>query len=151
VNTKIKKKEVLSRLTSPVIFLFLCIYILITTHNLSVRAFRYVRGVTIILLILSLIELFVVIANFRNVNTNEFLPKGKKYDNKKVLIAIGLFFLYIYALGVIGFYVSTFLIIFSYMVLMGASKNYKYLAIIPAGVIFFIYLIFQKLLNVPIH
>ena len=151
MNTNRTAVEVISRIISPVVFIVLCTYILVTTRGISVRAFRYPRSVTLILLVLSLIELFMVTANLQKPNMDRYLSERKKHGYKNVVIAIGLFFLYIFALDIVGFYIPTYLIVLSYMVLMGAGKYYKYLAIIPAGAVLFIYLVFQKLLNVPIR
>lgn len=80
-----------------------------------------------------------------------FLTKEKfKGGNiKKILITMGITFIYILSIPFLGFHLSS-LIFILIILLLRRIKNIFILAGVPIGSVLFIYVFFQKVLNVPV-
>lgn len=84
-----------------------------------------------------------------------FFEIKDKYNLSQVTIDLRLFFYiviaiaYMFAINYIGYYFSTFILIVLLYFLLGIRKWYLFIAI-PLGYNLFVYLIFEKIVSLPI-
>lgn len=68
---------------------------------------------------------------------------------KKVLLFVLLFIVYVVLIPILGFYLSS-IIFLVVLLLMNSVKKVVYLVSVPTGVVLFLFVFFQQLLNVPL-
>ncbi|MFD1067031.1 tripartite tricarboxylate transporter TctB family protein [Oceanobacillus locisalsi] len=94
----------------------------------------------------SFLTILGVILLFKSIFINNEEGKG---NIVKIIMYILTFTIFIILIPILGFYVSA--IIFLIMLLViSKERNKFYYLILPIGIIVFIYLLFQQLLNVPL-
>lgn len=125
---------------SVFLIMFGCLYFYGTFGFISSGAALVPRIYAILLITFSLILLI------RSFFTKDEFQGGKI---KHILLAMGIFVVYIITVPIVGFYLSSLFFIFI-LLLIRRVKNIYILAGVPIGSIVFIYLFFQKALHVSV-
>jgi len=129
-------------LSLAILFLYLSQYFPVPRKNTFVGAATVPQ---VWLFFLSAISLIVLIPNLRG-SITEMVQSGRV---KLVLTIIGLISFYTLFMALIGFYPSTFLMLIGGMLIM-KYKNYWIIASTSFVVVLFMYLVFYKILMVPL-
>ncbi len=125
---------------SIILIIFGCAYYYQTNSFISADAALVPRIYAALLIVFSLILLI------KSFFTKETFSGGKI---KHILIAMGIFTIYVLIVPTLGFYLSSFIFVFILLLLRGVKKIYI-LAGVPLGSVLFIYVFFQKVLSVPV-
>lgn len=81
----------------------------------------------------------------------EMIKRPKSYDRhiKRVLLSMGLFLTYLLLVPILGFYISTPLLVFLFLWIANGRKK-LFLTLIPIGITLFVFVVFEVLLKIQI-
>ena len=102
-----------------------------------------------------LITVFILIPGIllivsRKGESNKPSPRFKDLKGvHKALVTAGLFLIYISLIDIIGYFTITSIAIMSFLFFFG-SRSWKGIVLIPAAILFIIYLVIEKILSFPL-
>ena len=74
---------------------------------------------------------------------------GGRKDIHKALLAAVFFLVYISLIDVLGYFTTSFLAIMGFLYFFGV-RSWKGMIIIPSGILFFVYLVIERILSFPL-
>ncbi len=102
-----------------------------------------------------LILLFILIPASLLIITRREPPEAKRLrlrdrrDLRKALSTAALFLIYIALIDVLGYFTTSFIAIIGFLYFFG-ERSIKRMILVPAGMLFFIYFVIEKMLSFPL-
>ncbi len=96
-----------------------------------------------------LIPGILLIITRRQPSKGEHLQFRDRKDLHKAFITAGFFLVYIALIDVFGYFTTSFLAIMGFLYFFG-QRSWKGLILVPAGILFFIYFVIERILSFPL-
>ena len=102
-----------------------------------------------LILFFILIPGILLIATRRTPQNGPRIPFKRRKDVHNALMTAVFFLIYISCIDVIGYFTASFLSIMGFLYFFG-ERSWKRIALIPAGILFFIYFVIERMLSFPL-
>jgi len=102
-----------------------------------------------------LIIFFILIPAVLLIITRRQIPKGERQrfrdrkDLHQAFLTAGFFLFYIALIDVLGYFTTSFLALMAFLYFFG-QRDWKGIILVPAGILFFIYFVIERMLSFPL-